>query len=410
SIGDDAARRSFMRNLIGLRIVLTLAGAAGAMAFVLVAGYPRVLVEGTALACVGLLFGALQITLAIPLTARLRLGWLATSDFLAQFVTAMSMIVLVLAGAQLLPFYAVAALTALVTLMLTTALVRGEISLRPAFSIERWRALLSQSVVYAAATALGVVYFRVVVIAMSLLASGRQTGYFGLSFRVLDLVNGIPWLLITSAFPILSRAARDDNERLRYALQRLFDGSLVVGGFFSLCVVIGAPFAVQVVGGPKYQPSAEVLQIMGLGLTGTFLMVTWTFTLLTLRLFRQLILVNCLIVALAVVLCAILIPAYQARGAAVATATLEVVLAGGYAIVLARSRPDLRPSLGGVPRVALAFAAAFAVGALLPVPSVFATIAASLVLLAGLLALRALPSEFLEALRGRSPMGRSPIR
>ncbi len=401
STSDEAERRSFMSSLLGLRIALSLLGAAGAFAFVLLAGYPRVLVEGTALACVALVLEGVRVTLTIPLTARLRLGWLALSDFTGQFVTSVCMILLVVAGASLLPFYSVTIVVALVTVTLMATLVRGEISLRPAFSPARWRSLASDSVVYAAATTLGVIYFQIVVVAMSLLADKLQTGYFSLSFRVLSLVNGIPWLLVVSAFPILARAARDDHERLRYAMQRLFDGSLVVGGFFSLCVIVGAPFAIGVVGGPKYHPSIAVLQILGVGIIGSFLVAMWSFALLTLRLYRELIVVNGITVLVSVALCLLLIPRYHAHGGAVVTATLEIGLAGAYAAVLSRRRPDLRPSLRLAPRVALALAAAFAVGEVLPFGSVVAVIAGGLVMLACLLALRAVPAEFLHALQRR---------
>lgn len=401
SVGDETTRRSFMSNLIGLRIVLALTGAAAAIVFAVLAGYPRVLIEGTVLACVNLVLEALRATIAVPLTARLRLGWLAISDFTGQFVTAVCMVLLVIGGARLLPFYAVGIVAALAMSALTVTLVRNEISLRPSFSITQWRSLMSDSLVYAAATALGVVYFRIVVVAMSLLATKVQTGYFSLSFRTLEIVNGVPWILVASAFPILARAAHDDDERLRYALQRLFDGSVVVGACVSLCVIIGAPFAVAVVGGPKYDPSVEVLQIMGVGITGTFLVATWSFALLTLRLYRDLIVINGMIVVLAAVLSLVLIPSYEARGAAAMTATLEIVLAGAYAAILGYRRADLRPSLKLVPRVALALAGALAVGVVLPVPAVAAVAVSALVMLACLLALRAVPMEFLHALQRR---------
>ncbi len=403
STSGEAERRSFMSSLLGLRIALSLLGAVGAFLFVALAGYPRVLVEGTALACVGLMLEGVRVTLTIPLTAKLRLGWLALSDFSGQFVTSVCMVLLVVAGASLLPFYAVTIVVAIVTLTLMAVLVRGEISLRPSFSPARWRALASDTVVYAAATTLGVVYFQIVVVAMSLLASKLQTGYFSLSFRVLSLVNGIPWLLVVSAFPILARAARDDRERLRYALQRLFDGALVVGGLFSLCVIVGAPFAIAVVGGAKYHPSIAVLQILGVGVIGSFLVAIWSFAMLSLRMFRELIVVNGITVLAAVALSLLLIPPFHAHGGAIVTATLKIALALAYAVVLSRRRPELRPSLRGAPRVALALAAAFAAAEAQPFGSVPGVVIGSLVLLAGLVALRALPAEFLQALR-REPV------
>ena len=154
-------------------------------------------------------------------------------------------------------------------------------------------------------------------------------------------------------------------------------------------------------GGPKYHASIAVLQILGVGIVGSFLVAIWSFALLTLRLFRELIIVNGITVLMAVALSLLLIPPYHAHGGAIVTATLEIALALTYAVVLSRRRPELRPSLRGVPRVALALAVAFAVAEALPVGSVVAVIAGGLVLLAGLLALRAVPAEFLQALRRR---------
>jgi O-antigen/teichoic acid export membrane protein len=394
-------RRELMGDLFGLRIVLTLIGVGAALAFTLIAGYERVLVEGTAIAGFGLLLLNVQYTATVPLMAGLRLGWQALNDFIGQLVTALGMIALVLAGATLLPFYAVSSLAASSTLTLTASLVRAQAPLKPTFHAARWRALMAESLVYAAATALGAVYFRIVVVAMSLLASAVETGYFSLSFRVLDVVNGVPWLLVTSAFPILARAARDDHERLRYALQRLFEGSLVLGGWFSLCLVAGAPFAIAVVGGSSFHPSIALLRILGSGVPATFLLATWSFALLSLRLYRQLVLVNAVIVLVAVALSVALIGADGAQGAALVTVSLEVLLAAGYLLVLIRNRADLRPSLRMVPRIGGALALAFAAALALHGHAVLAPIVGSLVLLVALLGLNAMPEELLGALRDR---------
>lgn len=398
---SEPERRQLMADLLGLRIVLTLIGVGVAVAFTLLAGYERVLVEGTAIAGFGLLVINLQYTLTVPLMAGLRLGWQAVNDFLGQLVTALAMVALVLAGATLLPFYAVSSLAALSTLALTVALVRNRTPLRPAFHAARWRALMSESLVYAAATALGAVYFRIVVVAMSLLASALQTGYFSLSFRVLDVINGVPWLLVTSAFPILARAARDDHTRLRYALQRLFEGSLLLGGWFSLCLVGGAPFAISVVGGAGFDPSVGLLRILGAGVPATFLLATWSFALLSLRMYRQLVAVNAVIVLVAIALSVTLIGADGAHGGAFVTVSLEVLLAAGYLLALVRNRPDLRPSLAKLPRISTAFALAFGATVALHAHAVIAPIVGSLVLLVALLGLRAMPEELLVALRER---------
>jgi O-antigen/teichoic acid export membrane protein len=401
STSNEHERRLYVSSLVGLRLVLSLLGATLAISFALVAGYSTVLVEGTAIACIGLLISNLQLTWALPLTAEMRLGWLAFGDFLAQAITSAGMLVLVGLGTSLLPFFLVADITAGAMLILTVALVHKRISLRPAFELARWRVLLSESIIYAAATALGVVYFRVVVIAGNLLTSAKQTGYFALSFRIVDIVNAIPWLLATSAFPILARAARDDAHRLSYALQRLFEAGLIVGGAVALGLFVGAPFAVQVVGGPTFAASVTVLRILALGVPATYLVATWSFALLSLKRYRELIVVNGVMVLTAIALCAILIPPYASHGAAVVTATLELLLACGYAIALMRRDRDLRPSLDRLPRIALALSVAFAISLLVPVPSVLAVAVGLGVFAVMLAALRALPDELIHAVSSR---------
>jgi O-antigen/teichoic acid export membrane protein len=290
-----------------------------------------------------------------------------------------------------------------VVLAMTVVLVRGDLSLKPAFDTRAWRNLMSETVVYSAATALGVVYFRVAVLAMSVLANAAQTSFYGVAFRILDLVNAIPWMLVASAFPILARAARDDDERLRYALQRLFDMSLVLGGLFSVCLLCGADFAVAVIGGSEFDESVSVLQILAIGVAGTWLIAVWAFALLTLHAYRALIVINAFVVALAVALSAILIPAEGARGGAVVTVVLELVMALAYGVALVRARPELRPRMGVAVRVVAAVAAALAVGVpLLSVAgSVVATIAAAAAFAVVLAAVRGVPPELYAALKRR---------
>jgi O-antigen/teichoic acid export membrane protein len=275
------------------------------------------------------------------------------------------------------------------------------VSLRPSFVLARWRPLISESLVYAAATALGVVYFRVVVVGVSLLAPANEAGYFDTAFRILDIINSVPSLLLISAFPIMARAARDDPQRLRYILQRLFEGSLIVGGWLSLCVVMGAPFAIAVL--RAHEQSIGILRIIGAGVPATFLVYVGSFMLLSLRRYRTLMTINAVIVVVAIGLCAILIGADHAHGAAFVTLLLELLLSGSYFAVIVVQRPDLRPSLAQLPRIAAAIGIAFAAALPLSDHAVLAVLAGSAALLAALLILRAMPDEIIVALRRWHP-------
>src|SRR5439155_25802362 len=129
---------------------------------------------------------------------------------------------LVVVGGGLLAFLAVTAPAAAAVLVLTFWLVRGAVPHLPAFHPRRWRGLLQPLLPYSVAAAAGVLYFRIAVILVAAIAGGKQAGYFGASFRIVDVVVGVPALMVGAAFPILARAARDDHARLAYGVDRVF--------------------------------------------------------------------------------------------------------------------------------------------------------------------------------------------
>jgi O-antigen/teichoic acid export membrane protein len=395
-----AERLALLNGLLGLRFALTISGLLAAVLFTLVAGYDAKVTAGVAIGGVGMVLGAWQVTATVALQAELKLGSLAGIDLARQLASTAGIGALVLAGVGLVAFFAVAPFAFLVALAVTL-LAAGGVRMRPVVDLARWRALIRETALYAVATALGVLYFQIAIISTSLLSTSAQAGYYSAAFRVVDLANGVPWLLASSAFPLLARAAHNDADRLRYATQRLFETALLVGGAFCVAIAVGAPFALQVIGGDKLDPAVPTLRLLGAGVPFTFLVATWSFTLLSLHRHRALVAANGAAVLVALVLSGLLISSHGATGAAITTISLEVVLATLYAVALSRGDAGLRPELGALPRVLVALGAALATGLLLPVGVVLATFAAVAVYAALALALGAVPEEIAAALRER---------
>ncbi len=407
SVLEGDRREAFLRNLVGLRLALTLAGVLAAIALTTVTGAPEVVVLGTAIAGLGLLLTLLQQTYMVPLTAGLRLGWVSVLDLLKQGTLTGAVVVLVLAGAGLLPFFAANVAAALLMLAATLALVRREAPFMPALDVRIWKDLLRDVLPYALAAAVGLVYFRLAMILMFYIGSETETGIYGAAFRIVEVIAVIPWLVVSSGFPILARAARDDEDRLRYALQRLFEVSALVGGGICVAIAVGAPFAIAVVAGDEFEASIGVLQLLGGALVTSFLVATWSFALLSLRLHKELLIANAVAAAVAAAGTLALVPSEGAMGAAVATLVAEAVLAAAYYVALVRARAALRPSLWIVPRLLVAGAAAGAAATVVPGPSWALMVLAGAVYLGAAFALRAVPPELAAALL-RRPMGGAP--
>jgi O-antigen/teichoic acid export membrane protein len=393
-------RDELMRVLLGLRLALTTGGVLVAVAFAIVAGYGEDLVVGTALAGAGLFFGVLQATYTVPLSTHLLVGRVSALELAKQALTVVFIVGLVAAGAGVVPLLAVPLPVGLVLAAVTAWMVRHRMPLAPGADAREWGRLLRLTASFALATAVGTVYVYLAVVLLSLVATDAETGQFGAAFRVFIVLGAVPGLLVTTAFPLLARAARDDRERLRYAVQRLFETSLVLGGGFGLATVIGAPVAIDVVAGEGFAPAVDVLRVQGVALLPSFLLATWGFALISLHRHRELLFANLAALVVSATLVSWLGSAEGARGAAWATVAGETVLAAGYLVGLARGRPELIPRLRTLPRVVIAAAGGAAMG-LIGLPALAAAVAALGVFSVLALLLGAVPHELIVWVRER---------
>ena len=385
------------RDLLGLRITLTVIGAS-AMTAIAWAAYSSTLAAGVALAGVGLLLQATQDNFALPLVVGLRLGWVSALDLARQLLTTLTTVLLVIVGARLLPFLGISIPVGLIVLVATVPLVRSTRSLIPTFSLRRWRTFTRAMLPYAAAVAASALYFRMSILLVSAFSSATQLGYFSASFRIIEVLTLVPGLLASSAFPIFARAARDDHERLGYALGRVYEVSVIVGAWVAVSIAVGAPLAIKIIGGADFRAAVPVLAIQGVGLGAMFVSVVWGNGLLSLGLYRQILVISVSALVLNGALVAALIPLDGSRGAAIGTAVAEIVAAIVQAFAVVRGRPRLRPSVRILPRVAVAAAVALIPLALtgIGLPTIVLLTLSTLLFGVVLLLVRAFPPELMD--------------
>ena len=388
-------RWALARDLLGLRITLTILGGIVVTAIAW-AAYSYVLAVGVALASVGLLFQVTQDNFALPLLVELRLGWVAVLDLTRQLLTALLIVVLVFLGSQLLPFLGVSIPAGLVVVAIAALLVRRTRTLTPTFSWRRWRTFMSAILPYSAAVAASVLYFRISILLVSALSNGVQLGYFSASFRIIEAGTVIPALLVSSAFPIFARAAHEDHDRLANAISRVFHSALIAGAWVATSIAVGAPLAMTIVGGARFAAAAPVLAIQGIGLGAMFMNVVWGYALLSLRLYRLILLINFGALVLNVALVAPLVIVDGARGAAIGTATVEVIATVVQAVAVVRGRPHLRPSLRMLPFVVLATAAGLAPLAMTNVAVILRLLTSTALFSVVVLLTRSFPPELLD--------------
>jgi O-antigen/teichoic acid export membrane protein len=399
--GERSDGRRFLRNLLGIRMVLALGGLVVAVLFGVLVGYPTVMVLGTVIAGGGMVFLVVQDGCAIPLQVGLRFGWVAGLQLALQVGVAIEAVLLAVAGAGLLPFFALQ-LPIVIPVLFATVVIGGHDSrLMPSLDTQEWRRMVSRILPYSAAVVFSVVYFQIAQVMVSLLSSPTQTGYFGVSFRVLAAFTLLPPLIVSTALPLLARAARDDAERFSYASGRLVETMVLAGFGLGLALFLGAAFAIHVIAGPGYGHSVEVLRILAVALLGTFVIAARGYALLSLDRLRSMLLCNAIAFAV-VVACGIpLISAYGAKGAAISLVAAELTLGLSYERALSHKQPQLRLDRGFVLRAGGAALLAGAATSLLSLPAVLAAALGSTLYVAALLALGIIPAEIREALLSR---------
>ncbi len=398
AVRKGADRVHLIEGLLGLRIVLTGGGVLVAAGIVAATGASGAIIAGTLITGAGLLLTLTQITYTIPLTSDLRFGRIAGLELLRQAVTTLGVALLVVAGASLVPFFWTAVAGAGVALIGTLLVIRPEARHWPRVNRVVWREILREAVPYTLALAGGILYFRLAVVLMAYIAPAAETGYYGTAFRITEGVGVLPWLAVSSAFPILARAAVSDTDRLRYALQQLFEVSVVVGSGIAVLLIVGAPVAIAVIAGPEFEPADDVLRVLAVAQLTLFLVATWVYALLALRRYRVIMVATLAATAVAAIGTVVLVPPLGALGAGIATAAADATLAVCYIVSLVRLDRSYMPDLHFLPRFAVLVAIVAVPVVVLWDEPLVAAIVVGILYLVGAFLLRLIPSGLLAAL------------
>lgn len=396
---NDQARRNLVANILGIRLLITPVAVGLGVLFAITAGYTRTLVLGTVIVGASVVFGNLALTFTIPLTVELRLGAVTVTEVAKQAFFVAGNALLVVAGATLLFFFSIPVAAALGSALLAGLFVGRRSLSWPRFDWSAWRLILREAAPMGAAVIVSALYLRTLVVMSSLLTNAYQTGLFATSYRVLEILAAIPGLMVASAFPIMAKAAFNDEKRLRYILQRLIEASFLIAVLLIVVMTIAAGPIVRILGGSSYEPAANVLRIQCFALFGSFASVIWTTALIAIRRQSALVLINTVALVAVAAFGGALIPIYGARGAAVAAIAGELLLALVSLAMLLRAQPALRPDGRFVVKLALAAAGGLCCDLIPELPALLTATISALVYALIAFSLGAVPSEATTAMK-----------
>jgi len=356
-------------SLIGLRLVVSSAAAATALAVFALYPHHDAPVGAVLLTAAAMILAGVNMTIPTALQARLdfRLG--VALDLTARtvaFATYASAAVLVtsadpdrrlVAAALGLPAgYLLAVVVGLF------AVRRLSFPIIPAFHPATWRRLLRDAFPLGVVTILGLASYRLDALVLAFLKDSYDVGIYGLAYRFMEAAVPLGAFIVAAIFPLLVRD-EDGQERRALQIARAADLLLVVSVGVAVATVVLAPDLVRLLGGAAYAPSVVPLRILALSLPFTFVGMLLSWTLIARGLQHRLIPIAAAGVVLNLALNLALVPAYSYKASAGVTLGVEAL--GAFTLVfLVRHWLDVAPSLNSVIRITVSGAVALGAGLL----------------------------------------------
>jgi O-antigen/teichoic acid export membrane protein len=245
----------------------------------------------------------------------------------------------------------------------------------------------------------------VVLIAMPLLATDAEVGYFALAAQVTAVLLGVWAIVSASALPVLARAARDDRARLTYALERTLHVAFVFGVGVAALTLVAAELAIRVLAGSEFEDATPVLRILAPTLAVGYAIAVWSLTLVALGRARRVLAINVAGLATTLALALPLVPAHGATGAAIAVVAGQSLNFVAFAVSFGRLGLGLADMWRLFAVVVVTASLAVVAGLLMPVPTLLAMAIAAGIYAGALMLLGAVPPELLDLvmLRGDAP-------
>lgn len=299
-------------------------------------------------------------------------------------------------------------------LIVTYGYLRRRLRLRFAYHAAHWRTLLKEAWPLGVVTMLGIIYFRIGTVILSVLQEPTDVGIYGAAYKIFEFLTIVPGLFMGTVFPAITRLIELDQERLRRVIQASFDTLMMIALPATAGLIFVAPGAISLLAGREFV-TANTLQLSGQPLTGVHALIVLAIALIPVYLGNlwgpvvvaynrqlQLIWPSLLAVLLNIILNLLLIPRGSYLAAALVTLMTETYIAYAWGRVAQKSLP-LKLQTNRLWRIVLAVACmASVVWPIRHLPTLLVMAIGGGVYLASLWLFRAIPQDLLESLRRKA--------
>jgi O-antigen/teichoic acid export membrane protein len=219
----------------------------------LVFPYPMIVKFGIGIAATNMLWLTLNQTLVGVFQANMRIDKAVLTDIIGRLIILVTVLYFIHIHAGLLLILAGYSIGSFINLIISFWLSRSFVKIVPSYDLKIWRKIFIAAWPMGVITILGMIYFKMDSVILSLYKSSDDVGIYGAPFKILEILMALPSMFMGAAFPVLSAYIATKDRRLPSALQKAFDFMiitslpLVVTGFILakkiMTFIVGANFA-----------------------------------------------------------------------------------------------------------------------------------------------------------------------
>ncbi len=388
---------ALVSNVFTIRLVSALLFLGLAPFVALAFPYDPLVKTGIALTALSFLFITLNQVLWGVFQKHLQMMKISISEILGRMVLLAGTVMAIRFELNLLWILAAIVAGSFVNFLFTYLFVRRMVRLKLSFNLEQWKDIFRTSWPIALSVVFTLIYFKADTLILQHYHGDIAVGLYGAPYKVLEVMVSFPAMFAGLALPVLAGSFNQhDTERFRRVLQKSLDFLVLA----ALPVVVGTAFVAEplmvLISGEDYRASGDILRILILATGIIFVGNLFGNTIVAINKQRPMILVYCVIAAIAVTGYYSFIPEFSYFGAAWMTVIAEGLVATSSAIMVyasTKTRPQLRTILKAVMASAI-MAAVLTV--LPPIHVLWEILIAAMVYTLAILGLRAVSRETLN--------------
>lgn len=175
---------------------------------------------------------------------------------------------------------------------------------------------------------LGVIYYRLDTVLLSLMTNAQVVGWYGAGYRIFDTLIFLPSLIISTVmYPVFSKLSITSEATLKLAAEKSLNFLLVCAAPIATVLLVGAS---SVVGffyhSAEFSHSIRVLEALGPGLFFLYINTVFTTILISIKQEKKITIMAGVALVFNLGLNLLLIPLYRQVGAAMVTTLTELLL------------------------------------------------------------------------------------